>query len=44
VTAATPTSITVAGAGRTVTLNHREIHTPPELVPRRYVVAWTPGW
>jgi acyl transferase domain-containing protein len=43
VTAATPTSITVTGAGRTVTLNHREIHTPPELVPRRYVVAWTPG-
>jgi hypothetical protein len=41
VTAATPSAITVAGPRGRFQVSHRELRTPPELVPRRYIVAWT---
>jgi hypothetical protein len=41
ITAATPSVITVKGPDGRFEVRHREISNPPELAPRRYVVAWT---
>jgi 3-oxoacyl-(acyl-carrier-protein) synthase/malonyl CoA-acyl carrier protein transacylase/phosphopantetheinyl transferase len=38
-----PQGLTVAANGRTYQVAHREVGNPPDLPPRRYVVAWTWG-
>jgi hypothetical protein len=43
VTAATASVITVAAAGRSYRLHHRQIRNPDDMATRSYVVAWTRG-
>jgi acyl transferase domain-containing protein/phosphopantetheinyl transferase len=43
VLAASPAMITVATAGRSYQVKHREVSNPEELPTRRYVVGWTWG-
>jgi acyl transferase domain-containing protein len=42
VSAATPDTLTVRAGDHVYQVGHREVHNPPGLPPRRYVVAWTP--
>ena len=43
VTAAGADELTVRTGSRTYAVSHREVGNPPDLPPRRYIVAWTWG-